>query len=300
MRIEQLQYFAEVVRTGSISSAAKNLFVSQQGISDSIKNLEREVEIPLLTRNKRGVSLTKNGEVFYEKVVAFLNSYDDVLTCATELKRNYLRSNNKIILTVNPLFFKVFIEHIFPFISTMNLSIYETSIEESISYLQEGRIQLSIILIMNSDIALFKQILPKELEVFPLFEDNVVATVSKHSIYADIPVIDEKSPSNLYVDFTSSYYSYFNMNRSNITSVMTNDMETQKRLIEDRNAIGISTEKIFSLLYPDSHTMLMKPLSNMSVCTFFLMRNRTLYNKNIEQVTKNIIDMLNHFFKSDN
>ena len=67
MRIEQLQYFAEVVRTGSISSAAKNLFVSQQGISDSIKNLESEVEFPLLTRNKRGVSLTKNGEVFYEK-----------------------------------------------------------------------------------------------------------------------------------------------------------------------------------------------------------------------------------------
>ncbi len=74
----------------------------------------------------------------------------------------------------------------------MNLSIYETSIEESISYLQKGRIQLSIILVMNSDIALFKQILPKELEVFPLFEDNVVATVSKHSIYANIPVIDEK------------------------------------------------------------------------------------------------------------
>ncbi len=36
------------------------------------------------------------------------------------------------------------------------------------------------------------------------------------------------------------------MNRSNITSVMTNDMETQKRLIEDGNAIGISTEKNFS------------------------------------------------------
>ena len=39
----------------------------------------------------------------------------------------------------------------------MNLSIYETSIEESISYLQKGRIQLSIILVMNSDIALLNK-----------------------------------------------------------------------------------------------------------------------------------------------
>ncbi len=68
MRIEQLQYFAEVVRTGSISSAAKKIFLCHNKAFQILsKNLESEVEFPLLTRNKRGVSLTKNGEVFYEK-----------------------------------------------------------------------------------------------------------------------------------------------------------------------------------------------------------------------------------------
>ena len=90
----------------------KNLLCHNKAFQILSKNLESEVEFPLLTRNKRGVSLTKNGEVFYEKVVAFLNSYDDVLTCATELKRDYLRNNNKIILTVNPLFLK-FLSNIF-------------------------------------------------------------------------------------------------------------------------------------------------------------------------------------------
>lgn len=300
MRIEQLQYFAEVVRTGSFSSASKNLFVSQQGISDSIKNLENEVEFPLLTRNNRGVSLTKNGECFYEKVVAFLNSYEDVLTCATELKRNYLRSSNKIILTVNPLFFKVFIEQLAPCPFAIELSIYETSIEESISYLQKGRIQLSIILVMDKDIALFKQLLPPELEALSLFKDKPVAIVSKHSIYADSPVIDGQNPSSLYVDFTSSYYSYFNMNKSNITSVMTSDIGTQKKLIENGNAIGASTAKIFPFLYADAKSMLMKPFLDVSSCTFFLLRNTTLYNKHIEQTTKNIIDLIDHFVSTTN
>ena len=295
MRIEQLQYFAEVVRTGSISSAAKNLFVSQQGISDSIKNLESEVEFPLLTRNKRGVSLTKNGEIFYEKVAALLDSYDDVLLCATELKRNYLSSDNKLILTVNPLFFKVFVEHLIFSEIAVELSIFETGIEESIAYLQKGRIQLSIVLVINKDIAFFQQTLPPELEASPLFEDKIVAVTSNHSIYAYSPVIDEKNPSYLYADFVSSYYSYFNMNRSNITSVMTNDIDTQKKLIENENAIGMSTEKIFPLLYSDSKSILMKPLSHTTFCTFFLIRNKTLYNKHIERVTKNIIDLVNDF-----
>jgi len=295
MRIEQLQYFAEAVRTGSISLAAKNLFVSQQGISDSIKNLENEVEFPLLERKKRGVSLTKNGELFYGKVITFLQAYDDVLSCATELKRNYLRSGNKIILTINPIFFKVFIEYLSLPNADIELSVYETSIEEAIVCLKEGKIQLSIVLVLNKDVASFKQLLQNELEMIPLFEDKPVAVVNKSSIYADFEEIDGENSSIMYIDFSSSYYSFFNMNRSNITSIMTNDTETQKKLILSENAIGVSTEKLFPLLYAENTQMLMKSFFNVSGCTFFLLRNKTLYNANIEHTTQIIVESIHRF-----
>lgn len=41
MTIQQLQYVLEVSRTGSISKAARNLFLSQPNISNSIKNLKQ-------------------------------------------------------------------------------------------------------------------------------------------------------------------------------------------------------------------------------------------------------------------
>lgn len=65
MRFEQLQHLIETVESGSISEASKNLYISQQGLSDSLRRLESEIGIPILNRNKKGCSLTKQGENFY-------------------------------------------------------------------------------------------------------------------------------------------------------------------------------------------------------------------------------------------
>lgn len=62
MRIEQLEYFLEIAKTHSISLAAENLFVTQPTISDAMKKLETELDIPLLIRSKNGVYLTEAGE----------------------------------------------------------------------------------------------------------------------------------------------------------------------------------------------------------------------------------------------
>lgn len=61
MTIQQLQYVLEVYRAGSVSQAAKNLFVGQSSVSVSITNLEKELGYPIFTRSKNGVALTPQG-----------------------------------------------------------------------------------------------------------------------------------------------------------------------------------------------------------------------------------------------
>lgn len=64
MEFRQLQHFVAIVETGSISAAARHLFLAQPAISASIKKLESELNMPLLHRRERGVSLTEAGHQF--------------------------------------------------------------------------------------------------------------------------------------------------------------------------------------------------------------------------------------------
>lgn len=64
MQFQQLRYFVEVARVGSISTAAKNLYISQPSLSQQMINLEKELGIPLLIRHSKSVSLSDAGEQF--------------------------------------------------------------------------------------------------------------------------------------------------------------------------------------------------------------------------------------------
>lgn len=55
-----------VAETGSISQAAKLLYVSQPAISKAIMNLEESLNQVLFIRNSRGVKLTEEGQLLYQ------------------------------------------------------------------------------------------------------------------------------------------------------------------------------------------------------------------------------------------
>ena len=55
-------------RTGNISQAARELYISQPAISHAIKKLEQNLDTVLFKRNSRGVELTADGQLLYEKV----------------------------------------------------------------------------------------------------------------------------------------------------------------------------------------------------------------------------------------
>lgn len=73
--IEPLKIFNKVVEEKSFSKAAEDLFLSQPGVSLSVRNLESEFGTKLIYRSSKHVELTPAGEIFYEKSCQIINLY---------------------------------------------------------------------------------------------------------------------------------------------------------------------------------------------------------------------------------
>lgn len=61
-----LSYFQKVAELGSFTAAARALHVSQPSLSVAIRKLEDAIGAPLMHRGRRGVSLTRAGEILLE------------------------------------------------------------------------------------------------------------------------------------------------------------------------------------------------------------------------------------------
>lgn len=64
MTLVQLKYILKIVEYRSISVAAKNIYISQPALSNSVNELEKELGIEIFSRNTKGISLTADGEEF--------------------------------------------------------------------------------------------------------------------------------------------------------------------------------------------------------------------------------------------
>ncbi len=86
--MENLSYyhiFYTTAKTGNISRAAEELFMSQPAVSKAIKNLEGQLNTTLFFRKSRGVSLTKEGELLYRHIASAFSSIEEG---ELQLKRN--------------------------------------------------------------------------------------------------------------------------------------------------------------------------------------------------------------------
>lgn len=64
MTLQQLRYMITAAETGSITEAAKVLYISQPSLSGAIKDVEKEVGITIFQRCRAGIALTKEGMEF--------------------------------------------------------------------------------------------------------------------------------------------------------------------------------------------------------------------------------------------
>jgi DNA-binding transcriptional LysR family regulator len=64
MTLQQLRYIIKTVECGSISEAAKQLYISQPSLSNAIKDIETELGIEIFSRSAKGIVLSVDGAEF--------------------------------------------------------------------------------------------------------------------------------------------------------------------------------------------------------------------------------------------
>ena len=66
VKLEQYRIFKAIADTGNISRTAKQLYLSQSAVSQSLQQLESALGVRLFSRTARGVTLTAEGSVLYD------------------------------------------------------------------------------------------------------------------------------------------------------------------------------------------------------------------------------------------
>jgi DNA-binding transcriptional LysR family regulator len=83
----RLRAFVEVAETGSVRAAAQRLFVTESAVSAAITTLAREVGVPLMERNGRGVRLTAAGALYAGYARTILGLHEQAATAARDYGR---------------------------------------------------------------------------------------------------------------------------------------------------------------------------------------------------------------------
>lgn len=94
-KLDYYRIFYETARHSSFSKAAQHLYISQSAISQCIRQLELDLNTQLFTRSKRGISLTKEGVVLFQKVESAILSIEQGETLLARL--HHLESGSLVI-----------------------------------------------------------------------------------------------------------------------------------------------------------------------------------------------------------
>jgi len=84
MDMRQLKYFVQIVESGSLAKASRQLFIAQPALSQQMARLEDEVGKPLLVRSSRGVLPTENGEALFHHAKFMLRQMDQAVAVARQ------------------------------------------------------------------------------------------------------------------------------------------------------------------------------------------------------------------------
>ena len=94
-KLDYYKIFYETARFASFSTAAQHLYVSQSAISQCIRQLEEDLDTVLFNRTRRGVTLTKEGNLLFQKIESAMQSIEQGETLLARL--HHLDSGSLII-----------------------------------------------------------------------------------------------------------------------------------------------------------------------------------------------------------
>lgn len=183
MRTEQLEYIAAVTRLGSLRRAAEELHLSQPALSETVRNLERELGVELLERKRSGARMSAEGRELLPHIVNVLDAVDRLRGAAGEQHR--VRRMVRV-GTVNAATVPLLIPTVREFRAAHPLTQVEVvgaQQEEIHRALSEGGLDLGLVNHLDGDD------LPAEFESTPLLGGRPVLCVRPDSPLAALPVV---------------------------------------------------------------------------------------------------------------
>lgn len=145
MTFAQLQYLLEVHNTGSISQAAKNLFVSQPSISLTLKALEEELGYPIFLRTRKGLIPTSQGAAVIDHAARICESYR-LLTAPQPHKSTFVRISSASIPPIQNAFIRLIGENA----DHRDISFSLTQEINSMENLRNFTLEIGFVLVLSS------------------------------------------------------------------------------------------------------------------------------------------------------
>lgn len=87
-RLEAMQIFVQVVERGSFTAATEHMALHRPVATRAIQSLEQELGVRLLNRTTRKLSVTDEGEDFYQRTVQLLSGIEDTFASYSGAKHN--------------------------------------------------------------------------------------------------------------------------------------------------------------------------------------------------------------------
>ncbi len=148
MTLQQLRYIIKIVECGSISEAAKQLFISQPSLSNAVKELESELGIEIFYRTAKGISLSVDGR-------EFLSYARQVIEQTELLEQRYLgKKPSKQLCSVSTQHYAFAVNAFVNLLKALDVDEYEFTLRETRTYeiiedVKNLRSELGIIYLSN-------------------------------------------------------------------------------------------------------------------------------------------------------
>ena len=169
MTLQQLKYIIQVVQSGSISSAAQKLYITQPSLSKAIADLEKEMGITIFYRNNRGVYLSEDG-------IKFLSYARQVVEQAELLEQKYkFKTPARRVFAISSQHYAFVVNAFVALVKEYGENKYEFSLRESRTFdiiedVRTKRSELGIIFLSHFNREVIQRILQNdEMQFVPLF-----------------------------------------------------------------------------------------------------------------------------------
>ena len=187
MEIWQLRCAVQAAESGSMNKAAKELKTAQSVVSKTIKELEAEIGCSLFVRTAGGIHVTKQGAEFLMYAHSILEQTDYLSSFYQPMSKKMELGRKQVSICIPQLeemdymtlalqrWFRVYGKEISRF------SLSSDNIEDALSYLASGEIQMAIFRIKNRDRLYWEH----KLHVFPSHDTTDADTTrpSTHGIH---------------------------------------------------------------------------------------------------------------------